>query len=62
VTGKIRNTPGILVETPDGKPTDCVLIVGGWIILKFIIEPARQCTYNATMRRVHETIVAVGKQ
>jgi hypothetical protein len=58
----MRNTPGILVENPDGKPTYDVLIVDGWIILKLIIEPARQGTYNATPRRVHATIVAMGKQ
>ena len=50
------------MENPDGKPTYVVLILGGWIILKLIIEPARQCTYNATMSRVHETIVAMEKQ
>jgi len=58
----MRNTPAILVENPDGKPTYHVLIVGGWIILQLIIEPARQCTYNSTMRRIHKTIVAVEKQ
>jgi hypothetical protein len=57
----MRNTPGILVENPDGKPTYDVLKVGGWIILKLIIEPSRQCTYNATLRRARETIVAVEK-
>jgi len=56
------NTRGILMENPDGKPTYDILIAGGRIIMKLIIEPARQCTYNATMRRVHETIVAVEKQ
>ena len=62
MTGKMRNTLGILVENPDGNPAYDVLIVGGWTILKVIIEPARQSTYNATLRRVHETIVVVEKQ
>ena len=62
VTEEMRNTPGILVANPDGKPAYDVLIVGGWIMLKLIKEQGRHCRYNATMGRVHATIVAVEKQ
>jgi hypothetical protein len=31
-------------------------------ILKDNCQQDRQCTYNVTLRRVHETIVAVEKQ
>ena len=31
-------------------------------LCEIILKQDRQCTYNATLRRMHETIVAVEKQ